>query len=501
MSLTNRKQPWRTVAGAVVAMNLVGIGCRLECAAMTEWDELELELEDAGDPETEYLGNWVLSAMERFSLWNGQDEICVSQVVLAAALSTNTDGEYNTGTAVVTVSSEDDDLWSSAVHEFCHAVDTAEEIAPDYPDLFPPSSVTNRDDYPYRRLRSSEAFARVCGHGPRDIERWRAWEQGCGIDFTDDDLEAVAVVHELVFPMAEQLPWDTPSQTLEWGTPWSIQGLDDGWTTRDVVADGEQAIALSGSVDGPLVRVDFLSPIEGLLLATQTIEPCPGLSECSWEVFSDDDSTWLRAVGEGWQGWWNLNAEGPAVLETDCSAENGDVVAGGTAWWFKLREWENVEIAGCVLATGDTFAVPALRPSLSPYRPDMGVASPIIQRIGSRPAVVWEGVGYAWLDPDGQNWHWGSLPWHLDVDEMVPIPDGRLLLGIDTYSELLGYSLKTFAWLDPETEKFRTPEDACPMACSNGFCGWTTAGDGWALLGRSYVSSSETPMYLPVAWD
>ncbi len=500
----NRARGLRFVGlGAILALASLGSACRLECATMSRWDELSVELGDPEDPEQAYAALWVEAALESFARWSGRDEICVAGVTVVSGMDAHTMGEYHTGTAEITVLADADDPWSSTTHELCHAIDTAEGIAPDHPDLFDPASVTNRDAYPYRRLRSSEAFARICGLGPQDIERWRVWDDDCGVRVTDQDLDALELTRDEVFPLAERSTWDRPSVDARWGEAWSLPELGEGWTARRLLADGGQALLLSERNGEGWIRIDVLDPQSGTPSATHTLQPCGQVKNCSWDEMQAEDGAWLQASWDGGWAWWRLTAAGVEQVPSPCATEEDAAVSGGVAWSFAEREWEYSALSGCHLETGAQLRPPGLAPSLRPYGPEDDIALPYLTPAAARPTIRWFGVGYAWLEPGGSDWSRRELPWHLDLRSTAALPDGRWLLDIHDWSEVTEESLRATAWLDPATGAMQTPLDPCPRRSSDPGVHHqlAAAGEGWALyLDNSSLSASDVTLR-PLTWD
>lgn len=479
----------------------VGSACRLECVTMSRWDELSVELEDSEDLEQAYAALWVEAALESFARWSGRDAICVAGVTVVSGMDDHTTGEYHTGNAEITVLAYAEDLWSSTTHELCHAIDTAEGIAPDHPDLFDPASVTNRDAYPNKRLRSSEAFARICSRGPQDIERWRAWDEDCGVQVTDQDLAALELVRDEVFPLAGRSTWDQPSVDAHWGEAWSLSELGEGWTARRLLADGRQALLLSERYGEGWIRIDVLDPQGGTPSATHTFQPCGLVKSCTWDETQVEDGAWLQASWDGGGAWWRLTASGVEQVRSPCAVEG--TVNAGVAWSFVEREWEYSTLSGCHLETGAQLRPPGLAPSWRPYGPEGDIALPYLTPAVARPTVRWFGVGYAWLAQDGRTWNRGDLPWHFDVWHTAALPDSRWLLDIVDRSEVTEEALGATAWLDPATGAMQTPLDPCPRRSSEPGVHYqlAAAGDGWALyMDNISLSTSDVTLH-PLTWD
>ena len=472
--------------------------CRLDCATMSRWEDLSVELEDPDDSYQAYVALWVESALQRFAAWSDRDSVCVSSVTVISSPDGRTAGEYHTGTAALTVSASSDDPWSSTVHELCHAVDVAEDLAPDYPSLFDPDTITNRDDYPTRRLRGSEAFARICGSGPQDIERLRVWADDCGMEVTSADLDALELVRDEVFPLAARSTWDAPSVETWWGEAWSLPAQDEGWTATRLLADGEQALLLSERSGGGWMRVHVLEPWDGSESATYTFQPCGWVEDCSWDELQAEDGAWLQVNGERGDGaWWRLTAEGVEQIGSPCTAAEGAVVSGGVAWRFTEREWEYSELGGCDLESGAQHQPPGLGPVWLPYGPDNLIALPYLTSGATHPTVRWFGVGWAWLDSDGSTWQGEELPWYFGVGSSATLPDGQWLLDVWDTNEETGEAVRAAAWLDPLTGVIRTPLDACPRRSTDPGAHYqlAAAGTGWALyMDNISLSTSEVTM-------
>jgi len=471
---------------------------------MSRWEELSVELEDSDDSDQAYAALWVEAALERFASWSDRDQICVSSVTVISSPDGITTGEYHTDTAALTVSASSDDPWSSTVHELCHAVDIAEELAPAYPDLFDPETIDNRDAYPTRRLRSSEALAQVCASGPQDIERLRSWDEGCGVEIANWNLDALELLRDEVFPLAARSTWDVPSVETQWGEAWSPPVQNEEWTAKTLIADGERALMLSERSGMGWLRVHVIDPWSGVSSATYTFQPCGRAADCTWDELQAEDGAWLKVNWEhGGGAWWRLTADGVERTESPCATAESAVVSGEVAWSFTEREWEYSEIIGCHLETGAEHDPPGVAPSWLPYGPENRIALPYLTSGATHATVRWPDLGWAWIDVGGSTWERGELPWYFGVGSTAALPNGQWLLDIGDASVETGETVLANAWLDPVAGVIRTPKDPCPRHLSDTGIHHqlASAGAGWALYMDSISLSSSGVTLRALTWE
>lgn len=466
-------------------------GCRSECAGFTRWDELDVEVSDERSEAQLGVQEVARLALAQFAAWSGEEEVCVtSMTVVPAEEAEGFEGLYDPNTAEILLAEQALDPWEATFHELCHAVDFVQGLSLANPDLFPQYMVTQIEEYPTGRARTREAFARICEQGARDVGRWRVWEEDCGIDYTDDDLDAMELVQDSIFPNAERIPWDDPGFGLEVGTPWTLTQDGTEWSLVELAATKDALVALYTGTEWSS-RVRFMDPLDGAVLGQYEIDLCPGADNlCPVSLISGDGEVWVLSGTEG-DGWlWRLSAEGAEAVEHPCPEILGDVVAGGVLWDGRVGRYDTLGLAGCDLSTGEILTPPEPEPSFAPRSQYVDEPCVTTTRVGSRPAAWWESTGMAWLQEDGQTWRDATLPWHLALFDLAPLPDGSWLFLVQAESPKTDDNTFTMALFDPSTNTFFAPDDACPLPLQP----WDTyfqelfAGDGWAVVAETYIT-------------
>lgn len=466
-------------------------GCRAECAGFTRWDELNVEVADEGSEEQLEVQEVARLALAQFAAWSGEEEVCVtSMTVVPEEEMDGASGEYDPNTAELKLSEEVNDPWELTFHELCHAVDHVQRVSLANPELYPQYTVTQIEDYPTGRLRTKEAFARICDQGARDVGRWRVWEEDCGIDYTDDDLDAVELIQDSVFPNAERIPWDDPGFGLEVGTPWTLTQDGAEWSLDELAATTDALVALYKGTEW-FSRVRFMDPLDGAVLGQYELDLCPGAtSVCQVSLIRGEGEVWALSEMEGDDWLWRLSAEGATVIGHPCPDILGDVVASGVLWDGLDGSYGALGLVGCDLSTGEVLTPPEPEPSFALRSQYVFDSSVTTTRVGSRPAAWWGSAGMAWLQEDGETWRDATLPWHLALSELAPLPDGSWLFLVRAESPKTGDNTFTMARFDPADNTFSAPDYACPLPLQPGdtYFQELYAGDGWAVVTDTYIT-------------
>jgi hypothetical protein len=474
------------------------VGCAWECPTYSAWDDLEVGIEDPEDAEQQSVQHRVALALDAFARWSGRDEVCVSSVEVVAPGDEQTLGWWTPDDASLVITTLGDDPWQSTTHELCHAVDWEEGISRAHRDLFTGEDVPHSLERPTRAHRRREDFALVCGNGPRDATRWRRWRDECGLRFDDEELAAIEMAQHEVFAPSQLIPWEQPSDALTIGEPWAPPTTPEGWRLVSYQAAGAE-LALLYALGDAGYGVDFVDPGSGRLFQRSTVAPCAHRLDCRVARLEGEGGPWLE-VEAGDERWLlQLSMAGVERVENRCEGFDAQLVAGAALWTWDGEDLPTV--TGCDLATGALVEPPISTPAFPMEDHWVTQAWPRLGRVGGRPAVHWSDLGLTWLAQDTGSWHEQILPYHLAVKQVVPLPDGRVLLLVETVDSAHTWQL-TVAWFDPATGEFEAPDNACPLPArkDRAFNRWAVAGDGWAVLWEGWDLADEETLFLPLSW-
>ena len=354
------------------------------------------------------------------------------------------------------------------------------------PELFDGAYIQN-PAYDTRRLRDAEDFARICEDGPRDLERFQAW-QACGVDYLPDDFEQQLFVRDHVYGRAERFRWDEPGLEVEVGEPWELPSFE-GWEADDLAAGQDELVVLYDA-DGVSERlVARMDPTDGSVTSLTVLEVCPAYRSCGAHLARIEDE--VVVVGSGRDGRWLVDVDGKR--EATLCPDGGRWIDGG---WWTTTYGTTFTLSRCDAATGETWTAEPPEHTFPLWSQDQG--TPALVRASDRPALYYDASGLLWLDED-ETWHPVSLPWHLAIEELDHA--GELLLA---RLEALGPDdlfRTVYTAVDPLTGELVAPADPCPLPMrTRNYNRETWVGDGWAVQWEGWMYRDPETLMWPLTW-
>ncbi len=236
----------------MILLVLAGCGC-----PSFEEMRLEVEIEDDGEGlSADRVRLHVEHGIADFVAWTAREGVCIERITAREEVTTlawdgivEVNGWHSATARAIEVSSEATLPERVVVHELCHALDHAEDIAATHPDLFPVEAVPQDTVYSTHALRASEAFAQACDDTPDDLTVLRAAGEACGEDFLTDHQRFFDEVVYPGFPEAAEVGPGEPIGPVEW---------------REVATfeeEGRRLVGLGGDDLGLVYLVDTQRPL------------------------------------------------------------------------------------------------------------------------------------------------------------------------------------------------------------------------------------------------
>ena len=202
-------------------------------------------------------------AVADFAEWTGRDSICVAEIEVLDALEEGELeklGSYHAPTRRVEVLGGHGDLYTTTIHELCHAVDKEDGWVRRHRGHF--DYDPNAPDYEPRSVRSREreAFAVACEGGPLNLEVVERVVEACHPDL---DLVTEPLLREEVFagsspPTLERAPWGR-HPVAEWTPPDGMRILRPVWVS--LLEEGTFAVVVMQGELLTMVEVDLATGV------------------------------------------------------------------------------------------------------------------------------------------------------------------------------------------------------------------------------------------------
>lgn len=206
----------------------------------------------------------VRAAAGAFARWAGDDRTCVAALRLQDDLGGDgltSLGRYRSGHRDVLLLADQDDLFTTTVHELCHTVDHREGLSSDHEDAFRYDPGAFDYDARTAESRVREAYALTCEAGPDLLALTREIATTCG---STADLRGLNVVLTQVWDQAgpavdgsgletqATVTW-TPPTGVRVASPLSTAATLDGKLLVRVLEGDRELVAILDGTTGEVV--------------------------------------------------------------------------------------------------------------------------------------------------------------------------------------------------------------------------------------------------------
>jgi hypothetical protein len=219
-------------------------------------DFTETEISDVATSPPEGARDAMQAAFDDFVAWTGREGVCVASVSLVDGVTEeaeHTEGMNRAvigrddGTVAVSIAADADDVYTTTLHQLCHAIDTIEGHSTANLDIFTGKGFSHDEAYDTRKELAAEGFAELCDYGAWDVGAARHIEEACAREFLASDTR---YVQEQIYPDGPRAPVDI-GEVPTWAPSTVVQVPPAGWVERFASVDGV-LVGAGGDYDAEL---------------------------------------------------------------------------------------------------------------------------------------------------------------------------------------------------------------------------------------------------------